>query len=139
MSIVLYTDCNLGKNIFPGVLRAAGLYVQCHFDHFPGDAPDELWIPHVAQQGWYALTNDRRIYQNRVQRELVLRSGLGLFVLPAGHVVIKELADNFVLTFPKVERFVARHSGAFIASVTRSTSAGKPGSVNLLHPKKKKR
>ncbi len=135
MSIVFYTDCDLGKNIFPGILRAAGLHVEGHHDHFPGNAPDREWIPFVAAHGWYALTNDRHIYRNPLEKEAVIRSGMGLFVLSSGHMPAQELANNFVRTYDKVVRFIERTERPFIASVTRSTKPEKPGNVHLRYPK----
>ncbi|MEX2399954.1 MAG: hypothetical protein WD423_04225 [Rhodothermales bacterium] len=135
MSIVFYSDCDLGKNIFPGILRDAGIHVERHLDHFPGDAPDSEWIPYVADQGWYALTNDRRIYRTPAEREAVIRSGLKLFVLSGGHAPTKELAQNFILTYKKVTRFIERTDRPFIASVTRSTKSNQAGNVYLRYPK----
>jgi hypothetical protein len=38
---VFFTDRDLGKR-FPEILRAAGLTVQRHSDHFEPETPDEV-------------------------------------------------------------------------------------------------
>jgi PIN like domain len=44
-----------------GALRVAGAQIEVHDDHFPQDAPDELWLPEVGRRGWAVLTKDDRI------------------------------------------------------------------------------
>ena len=57
----LFLDRNLGKNIVSARLRAEGVAVEVHDDHFAIDAPDEEWIRSVAGRGWIAVTRDRNI------------------------------------------------------------------------------
>ena len=57
----LFLDRNLGKNIVSARLRAEGVDVEVHDDHFAIDASDEEWIRSVARRGWAAVTRDRDI------------------------------------------------------------------------------
>ena len=57
---VFFTDRDLGKR-FPEILRAAGLTVERHADHFAHDCPDEDWLQSVGRRGWIAITHDSRI------------------------------------------------------------------------------
>ena len=43
------------------VLRAAGLYVEVHDDHFAQDAPDSEWLAAVGRNNWIVITRDERI------------------------------------------------------------------------------
>ncbi|MFL5385820.1 MAG: hypothetical protein ACJ8GN_25170 [Longimicrobiaceae bacterium] len=45
-----FTDFNCGKQ-FPMLLRAAGLEVHMHVDHFAPDVDDAVWAPAVAARG----------------------------------------------------------------------------------------
>jgi hypothetical protein len=56
-----FTDRDLGRHIFPGVLVDAGVRVQKHADHFAHDTPDEEWLSVVALRGWIALTMDNKM------------------------------------------------------------------------------
>ena len=58
---VFFTDRDLGAHIFPDHLRAAGLRVERHVDHFAHDAHDKDWLPEVARQGWVILSSDQRM------------------------------------------------------------------------------
>ena len=59
-----FTDRDLGKR-FPEILRASGLNVERHADHFPPETPDEVWLEEVGKRGWIALTHDQRIRYSR--------------------------------------------------------------------------
>jgi hypothetical protein len=38
----------LGRHTVPSALRAAGAHVEAHADHFPEDAPDDVWLTEVG-------------------------------------------------------------------------------------------
>lgn len=134
--MTFFVDRDLGSKIFPGILREAGIQVEIHVDHFLPDSPDEEWLPEVAEKGWYVLSNDKGILSGEVQRSAVMRSGVGLFILVGGHVKAEEIAENFVNTFSKIEKFANEHDRPFIAKVYRPTPKelvyeGKTGRVEL--------
>jgi hypothetical protein len=54
VSLVYFTDRDLGKK-FPEILRAAGLSVERHADHFRHDTPDEVWLRETGKKGWIAV------------------------------------------------------------------------------------
>jgi hypothetical protein len=134
--VEFFTDRDLGGEIFPRVLRGAGVRVHRHADHFPPDAPDHAWLPVVAERGWSILSNDLAILRRPLERDAVMRSRARLFVLVGGDARAADLAMNFVNTLPAVERFLARHPAPFIAKVYRpnpvsAIESGLPGSVEL--------
>jgi hypothetical protein len=130
-----FVDRALGERIFPGRLAQAGISVIRHSEQFAQDTPDEEWIPEVARNGWFALSNDRRIYRTAVQRAVVLEARLGFFVLTGGSAKAVELAENFIATYPAVLRFIERTPLPFIASVQRPSVPGRAGRVELRYPK----
>ena len=81
---VYFTDRDLGRRIFPGLLKEAGLRVEIHDDHFEPDAHDVDWLPEVAARGWVVLSNDQKILRRPLEREAVRRSGAALLVLIGG-------------------------------------------------------
>ena len=64
MTRVYFTDRDLGKR-FGEILKAGGLTVERHGDHFAPDTPDEAWLAEVGRRGWIVLTHDRRIRYKR--------------------------------------------------------------------------
>ena len=128
MNRVYFTDRALGKK-FPAILRAAGISVEQHADHFAHDTPDDEWLPVVAKRGWVALTHDQRIRYKLNERDAVMSNGLVLLVL-IGKVPFPTLAHSFVATVARIEGFLDRHPPPLIAKVYRATEAvhaRKPG------------
>ena len=134
--LTFFTDRDLGKRV-PAALRAAGIRVERHDDHFPPDTPDTDWLERIGTEDWVALTHNKNIRYVRLEKEMVLRAGVRLFVL-IGHHTHDALAQNFVNTFPLIEDFLAQHTGPFIAKVfmprLEDREAGKPGRVEWWWP-----
>lgn len=121
MSLVYFTDRDLGK-AFAEILRAAGLTVERHADHFAHDTADDVWLEAIGKRGWIVLTHDRRIRYKQNERDAVMRHGVGLLVI-VGKAPFPDLARAFVLTRPRIERFLGQHTPPFIARFYRPSPA----------------
>lgn len=117
-----FTDRDLGGLIFPGILRAAGLTVHRHVDHFVADALDVDWVPAVASRGWIILSSDRAMLRNPLERDAIMSSGARFFAVVGSSVPAKDLAENFVNTLAAVERVITRQPAPFFAKVYRPSS-----------------
>jgi hypothetical protein len=118
--VIFFTDRDLG-NIFPRILRDAGLTVERHDDHFDQNTTDEVWLPEVGRRGWIAISRNFRIRYQPHERDAVMRAGTSLFLV-IGKVPHQELAENFVATIGKVEQFLKSHRPPFIARVYRPST-----------------
>ena len=136
MTPVFFTDRDLG-NLFPELLREAGVNVKKHSDHFPDDTKDEEWLKQAGQKGWFCLTRDQRIRYKPNEKDAVMRAGVGLFILVSRRATHQELAINLIKTLHKVERFVEKQERPFIAKIFcppkefRSFSSKRSGRVEL--------
>ena len=138
MSPVFFTDRNLGKK-FPDILRAAGLMVERHVDHFAHDCPDEDWLKEIGRQGWIAVTHDGRIRYKPNELAAVFQHRVGLLVV-IGTAPYPQLAQAFVATAPRILSFVGRHRPPYIAKVYRPAaeeaqkSPSATGRIELWYP-----
>ena len=121
MSVVFFTDRDLGLQ-FPDILRAAGLHVQRHADHFPHDCADDVWLSAVAAQGWVALTHDSRIRYKPNELAAVIAHRVALLVI-VGKAPYPELARSFVATLDPILAFLAIHQAPVIGKVYRPSPA----------------
>ena len=121
MTPVFFTDRDLGKQ-FPAVLVAAGITVETHASHFPPATPDEEWLRVVGKRGWVAITHDRRIRYKPNELAAVIEHKAALLVV-VGKASLPELADSFVASYARIERFVAEHHAPYIAKVYRASTA----------------
>ena len=109
----------MGRKIFPGLLQEAGLRVELHDDHFAQNTLDPEWLPVVGAKRWVVLTADGRIRYRGLETEALMGAGVRCFVLvglAAGH---SQLAKNFLLALPKIDKLLTEHHGPFIAKVYR--------------------
>ena len=135
---VFFTDRDLGKK-FPDILRAAGLNVERHADHFAQDCPDTEWLREVGQRGWIAVTHDGRIRYKPNELAAVMDNKVPLLVV-IGHAPYPQLAASFVTTQARILRFVENHAPPYIAKVYRPSASdvaanpAAPGRIELWHP-----
>jgi hypothetical protein len=80
VSRTYFTDRDLGKQ-FPAILRAAGLVVERHADHFAPTASDEEWLALAGSNGWTAITHDARIRYKPNELAAVIRHHVALLVV----------------------------------------------------------
>lgn len=113
---VFFSDENLGRRAFPGLLREAGVRLEVHYDHFAQGAQDEDWLGPVGDRGWVLLTLDARLRYNRLERDAIMNHGLAAFVLVGGQTHI-EKAEIFLACRHRVLRFLDRQPRPFIAKI----------------------
>lgn len=100
-------------------LRELGLTVELHDEHFRQEERDEVWIPHVSQQGWVILTLDERIRFNKVEKTMLLVYGARVILLPnpsqrtPGWLL--QVAEEFAKAQAQVERFINKTPPPFVA------------------------
>ncbi len=129
----LFLDRSLGKKIVAEALRAVGVKVEVHDDHFAPDAPDEAWLSAIGAKGWVVLTKDERIRFRTIEREALMNARVRAFVLTAGKMDGASMAALFVKALPKITKLSARHAPPFIATISKT------GAVVLLSPRTKRR
>jgi len=119
LSLVFFTDRDLGT-AFPEILKAAGLTVERHRDHFVPDCSDEQWLSEVGRREWVAVTRDTRIRYKPNELAAVVRHRVRLLVV-VGKAAFPELARSFVATRGRIEMFLLGTAPPVIAKVYRAS------------------
>lgn len=139
MSRIWFTDRDLGKR-FPERLRAAGLIVERHVDLFPPDGPDEQWLEYCGANDRVAISHNERIRYTTNELATVVRHSVPLLIV-VGKAPFPDLAENFVSTLGRIERFLDRNKPPFVAKIHRATPAELArdptamGSIALWYPR----
>jgi hypothetical protein len=117
LDVVYFADRDLGRR-FPEELRAAGIAIERHDEHFGSQTPDEVWIPEVARRGWVALTRDSRIRYSPLALRVLEESGARLFVL-VGKFTGAEAVATFLKWRTAIEAMARESRAAFVAKIRR--------------------
>jgi hypothetical protein len=115
--LVFFTDRDLGHQ-FPERLRASGIRVERHDDHFGPQTPDAEWIREIGRRGWVAVSRDARIRYSPLALSILMTSGARLFVL-VGKVTASEAAELFLQWHEHIERLLRKENQPFIAKIRR--------------------
>ena len=115
---VFFTDRDLGKQ-FPAALRAHGLVVETHDDHFGQQTPDEVWLAAVAKRNWIVLTRDKRIRYSPVALSAALGAEARVLILVAKNLTHARLAEVFIDSLPRVRRLLGGQQEAFVGKIRR--------------------
>jgi predicted nuclease of predicted toxin-antitoxin system len=106
------------------ILRAAGLNVLVHDEHFPQNAPDPEWLAAAGQNNWIVVTRDERIRYRVAEKQTIRRAKVQAFVLAAhGDLRAEFLAETFLKALPRVRDIIAKTRPPFIAKVWRDGKA----------------
>lgn len=125
--LVFFLDRQLGRHTIAGILRAAGLKIEVHDDHFRQDAIDPEWLTAVGEKNWIVVTRDERIRYRVAEKQAIRRAKVRTFVLTAqGNLRADMLAQNFLKALPKIRRTIRDNKPPFVAKISRS------GDVTLL-------
>ena len=136
--MIFFIDRDLGS-IFPKILSDANIRVEKHNDHFkPDSISDETWLSEVGHNKWFAISRDQRIRYKPNEKLAVIQGNVGLFIVIGKNASHRELAENFVASYQKIERFIEKHATPFIAKVympsaNKSQDGNKTGHVEMWH------
>lgn len=102
-------------HVFPAIVRAEGVTVHLHQDHFPQNAADVERMPEVARRGWVIISPDIRISRDQLEVEAIMTSGAAVFCLAGGHLTGEQKARNFLRCLPQIASVLERTPRPFIA------------------------
>ena len=118
-TVSFFLDRSLGKRIFAGALRQAGVSVEVHDDYFRPDATDKEMAGGRRREGM-GRGYQRSANSLQGHRAKALRSsGVRAFAFTRGNFSGEEMAAIFLKALPKIQKFLRKHKQPFIATMTR--------------------
>jgi PIN like domain len=124
-----FVDRDLGPRFFNSLAADRRFGVEYHDAHFHDPATDDsVWLQLVAEQGWIAITHDRKI---RAHHREIIAAYRARVIIIVGKRTMADHAANFLATYPRIERFVQHRSGPYTAKLYHPT----PGDLKKLKPK----
>lgn len=120
-SVVFFIDRSLGRFEVATALRAAGLRVEVHDDHFPQDAPDETWLTHAGDREWVVVTRDKRIRYRPLEKQSLINARVRALVMTAAAATGAQTASALIKALPDVLGLLERRQGPWIATISGSS------------------
>lgn len=123
--IVFFLDTCLGNSKIARAMRAMGVNVETHDQHFPKNALDIEWIPQIAEKQWVILTKDERIGKNALERQVVARTGLRMFTFTSQQLSGDEMVKILEKAIIPMQKFIEENPAPFIAKIHKDGSVKK--------------
>lgn len=111
----------MGRYEVAAILRASGVRVEIHDDHFDMRAADVEWLAEVGRRRWVLLTKDRHILTRSPEIVALLSARIHAFILKQGsnqELTGKQIGAAFSKAMPHMLRLVSAHTPPFLARVT---------------------
>ncbi|MDQ6942464.1 MAG: hypothetical protein M3169_08130 [Candidatus Eremiobacteraeota bacterium] len=106
---VIFVDRSLGSQKVPAGLRASGIDVEVHDDHFARDEDDTVWLHACGLNGWVVLTKDERIRRDPAEVRAIIASGAHAIFIGRQDVTAEEMLQDL---FPALPRMMKRLANA---------------------------
>jgi hypothetical protein len=123
--IVFFLDTCLGNSKIAGAMRAMGISVETHDQHFRKNASDIEWIPQIAEKEWVILTKDERIGKNALERQVVARTGLRMFTFTSQQLSGDDMVKILQKATISMQKFIEDNAPPFIAKIHKDGSVKK--------------
>jgi predicted nuclease of predicted toxin-antitoxin system len=118
--LTFFLDRQLGRHKMAGILRAAGLKIEVHDDHFSQNARDTEWLMAAGRNQWVVITRDERIRYRAAEQQAMRRAKVRAFVLVVrGDLRVEALAEIFLKALPKIRAIITKQRPPFIAKIWR--------------------
>lgn len=100
--------------------------VKIQRDHFPSGTPDVDWLSAIAERQWIAITRDKRL-RYRPNEIATIRAARAKVIIAttSGNLSSVELAKLLVGGFKKIDNFVRKQRGPFVATMAKDGSIKK--------------
>jgi hypothetical protein len=118
--VTFFVDRSLGQETVALALKAKGVLVERHDDHFAQNTSDDVWLPVVGARGWVVLSKDKRIRYRHAEREAVRTAAVALFVFLGGNMRAGEIAQTIAGALPLMNGMLATQKRPFLAGISKA-------------------
>ncbi len=101
-------------------LKALGMSVEIHRDHFPQSEDDHVWIPVCAQNGWAIISGDKGIEKAALNAQAVIESNAKVFLLTDGNMKGIEWAAAIISGRHRMRKIIDDNDAPFYVSVGKT-------------------
>jgi PIN like domain len=107
----------MGRNVVAAKLRAPGMKVEVHADHFADDEKDEVWLAAVGKRGWVVISKDDAIRRRETERRALIKARVRAFFLASAEVSGPRNAEILLKARSRIEKLIRSKAGPMIVLV----------------------
>lgn len=107
----------MGKNVVAEKLRAAGLKVEVHADHFDDTEKDEVWLAWVGKRRWIVISKDDAIRRREIERRELVKARVRAVFLASCDTSGLQNATIILKALSRIEKTVVPAKGPMIVLV----------------------
>lgn len=128
---IFYVDESIYSHALITALRKDGIEHTRVGVAVPAGAADEVWLEAVGKNGWFALTRDQRIRYRPLERQALVRHGVGVFTFTGGQATGEQTALRICALMPKFKHLCTKERRPFLFTFGLM---GSPAKVTLIKP-----
>lgn len=107
------------------LLRRVGFKVKSIFEVYPRkrheSTSDPTWIKRCAKENWIAITGDKKIELNPINKQAVIDAKCKIFVLSDSNSKAEEWAAAVICGRDKIINTVRKNEGPFFANIGKQS------------------
>ena len=122
--MILFFDRDVGTAL-PKALQLLQFdrhYHELHYhqQHFPGNCPDDVWLPEVGRRGWTVIGHDSHHHTEESELSAVKQYSIGCFYLWGAEAKRWEKLRCFARAYDRIVQAESSTTRPFIYRVTKA-------------------
>ena len=98
----IFVDRSLGSKKIPDGVRATGVNVEIHDDHFSRDEDDTKWLAACGAHSWIFLTKDERIRRDPAEVRAVIAANVHAIFIGRQGITAEEMLSDLIPALPRI-------------------------------------
>jgi hypothetical protein len=117
-----FVDRSSGKYELVDGLRALGLNVERHDDHFDSETLDPVWIAACGKNGWVIVSSDKAIKRNELEKTAILNAGVAAFFFTSANITSAQQIEAFHKAGKRIAGLILNTKRPFVARISQDGS-----------------
>jgi hypothetical protein len=120
--ITFFVDRSSGKYELVDGLRALGLNVERHDDHFDSETLDPVWIAACGEKNWVIVSSDKAIKRNELEKAAILNAGVAALFFTSANITSAQQIEAFHKAGRRIANLITTTRRPFIARISQDGS-----------------
>ena len=111
-------DENLSRSLVSG-LHGFGENVNYLTEFYKTGTADHIWLKRLGDEGWFAITQDKRLRRRPIENEAIKKYKVGVFVLRGTNMSHWDIILQVIKAWRKIKKYAAETEVPFVYHIDR--------------------